>query len=141
MKIDFFCVETGMDTRAVKGGVYQVELINTDKNTSICLYIGESVWIAARCGEHLYSVFEKPEYFGLQKEDLDNDKLTLKFSVVNEILEKKSILGVGKYKEQELKAINEYKPITQLKTSDRQIRNVSEKISKVQEKMIEFGLK
>lgn len=141
MQIDFFDTETGMDNRAVKGGVYQIDLINVETNKSVCLYIGESVWIASRCGLHLYSIFEEPEYLGLKKDDLDNDKLTLKFSVISEIIEKKSILGVGKYKEQELKAIIENRPLTQLQTSDRQIRNIDEKVEIVQREMKCNGLK
>lgn len=140
MKIDFFETDNGMDIKAVRGGVYQVELVMENREP-ICLYIGESVWIASRCGKHLYSVWENPEYFGLTKEDLNNDKLTLKFSVLDEIKGKKSELGVGSYKEQELEAIQKYNPITQLNTSDRQIRNSMEKIKKVQDRMKEKGFK
>jgi len=82
------------------------------ENVNICLYIGESVWIASRCGEHLYSVMENPEYFGLKKDDINNDELTLKFSVINKIEGKKSELGVGSYKEFELQTIKENKPLT-----------------------------
>lgn len=140
MKIDFFETDNGMDIKAVRGGVYQVELVMENREP-ICLYIGESVWIASRCGKHLYSVWENPEYFGLTKEDLNNDKFTLKFSVLDEIKGKKSELGVGSYKEQELEAIQKYNPITQLNTSDRQIRNSMEKIKKVQDRMKEKGFK
>lgn len=140
MKIDFFETDNGMDNKAVRGGVYQVELV-MENHEPICLYIGESVWIASRCGKHLYSVWKNPEYFGLTKADLNNDKLILKFSVLDEIKGKKSEFGVGSYKEQELEAIKKYNPITQLNTSDRQIRNSMEKIKKVQEKMKEKGFK
>ena len=118
-----------------------VELINTKNNTSICLYVGESVWITSRCGKHLYSVYEDPRYFGLKEEDINNDDFILKFSVVNKIGEKKSVSGCGTYKEQELKVIEKYEPITQLKTSDRQIRNIDEKIDAVQNAMKESGFK
>ena len=140
MRIEFFETESGFDNRAVKGGVYQVELLMTGKE-AICLYIGESVWMASRCGKHLYSFYENPNYFGLTTDDLNNDDLTLKFSVVSDINEKKSELGVGSYKEQELDAIKKYLPITQLQTSDRQIHNVETKVAKVQEKMVKNGFK
>lgn len=140
MKIDFFETDKGMDLRAVKGGIYQVELIMENK-IPICLYIGESVWIASRCGEHLYSVWENPEYFGLEKDDLNNDNLTLKFSVIDEIKGRKSELGVGLYKEQELEEIKKRNPVTQLNTSDRQIKDISVKKAKVQNKMKENGFK
>lgn len=140
LRIDFFETENGFDTRAIQGGVYQVELLMEGKE-SICLYIGESVWIASRCGKHLYSLFESPEYFGLTADDLCNDELILKFSVVNDIHGKKSELGVGSYKEQELEAIKKYEPLTQLNTSDRQIHDKQKKINIVQEKMIRNGFK
>lgn len=140
MTIDFFETEQGLDSRAVHGGVYQIELIK-DGAEPICLYIGESVWISIRCGGHLYSLYEDPSYFGLTPDDLKDDKLKLKFSVLSSIEGKKGELGVGLYKEQELEAITEYKPLTQLKTSDRQIRNVTEKINIVQNKMFENGFK
>lgn len=143
LRINFFETENGFDTRAIQGGVYQVELLMEGKE-SICLYIGESVWIASRCGKHLYSLFESPEYFGLTSDDLRNDELILKFSVVNDIHGKKSELGVGSYKsykEQELEAIKKYEPLTQLNTSDRQIHDMQKKINIVQEKMIKNGFK
>lgn len=140
MKIDFFETENGFDNRAISGGVYQVELLMEGKE-SICLYIGESVWIASRCGKHLYALFENPNYFGLKEEDLNNENMVLKFSVVGEIKEKKSELGVGSYKEQEMEAIHIYEPITQLSTSDRQIHDVNKKIEKVQDKLKANGFK
>lgn len=140
MKIDFFQTENGMDSRAVKGGVYQVELLMEGKDP-ICLYIGESVWIASRCGTHLYSLYENPAYFGLTEEDLKNEHLTIRFSVLNDINGKKSELGVGSYKEHELEAIKKYKPLTQLETSDRQIRDENAQINKVQEILKENGYK
>lgn len=140
MKIEFFETENGFDNRSISGGVYKVELLMAGKE-SICLYIGESVWIASRCGKHLYALFEDPSYFGLTEDDLKNENMVLKFSVEDEIKGKKSELGVGSYKEQELEAIQTYEPVTQLCTSDRQIHDVSKKIKKVQEKLRENGFK
>ncbi len=140
MKIEFFKTENGMDPSAIKGGVYQVELIMEGKDP-ICLYIGESVWIASRCGTHLYALYENPAYFGLKQEDLDNEQLTIRFSVLEAISEKKSELGVGSYKERELKEIENHKPITQLSSSDRQIHLENEKIKKVQKTLFEKGYK
>lgn len=57
LKIQFFETNEGLDERAVRGGVYQIELKGATGQT-ICLYIGESVWIAQRCGQHLYALFE-----------------------------------------------------------------------------------
>lgn len=127
MRIDYFITDEGMDERAARGGVYHVELIKKNTDTSISLYIGESVWIAARCGEHLYSFYDNPNYFGLTKEDIENDELILRFSVLEEIEGKKSVLGVGKYKDMELKYIQENNPATQFNTSDRQLSDIDEK--------------
>ena len=139
MKINFFETENGLDIRATKSGTYQVELVKD--NISICLYVGESVWIASRCGAHLYSVMNNPEYFGLKQDDINNDELTLKFSVIEKIEGKKGELGCGSYREAELRAIEKNEPLTQFKTSDRQIRSVDEKVKRVQDKMKEMGLK
>lgn len=45
MKIDFFNTCNGMDPRAINHGVYMIELL--EKEESVCLYIGESVYFAA----------------------------------------------------------------------------------------------
>lgn len=139
MKIQFFETNNGLDNRAIKSGVYQIELQNNQGQT-IPLYIGESVWIAERCGQHLYALFNDPSYFGLEENDLSRDDLILKFTVCEEIKDKKSILGVGRYKEIELKYIKENNPLTQLYSSDRQI-SIEEKKNKVQNKMLEMGFK
>lgn len=139
MKIDFFDTCNGMDPRAAKHGVYMIELQRGDKK--VCLYVGESVWIAARCGVHLYSLYENPNYLGLKKEDIDNDEFTLKFSVLDSVADKKTVLGCGKYKALELETIQNNKPLTQLNTSDRQIRDVGEKIEKVQNELKKQKLK
>lgn len=141
MRIDFFTTDKGMDERAARGGVYHVELLKENIDSLISLYIGESVWIATRCGEHLYSFYDDPNYFGLTKEDLENDELILRFSVLEGIEGKKSVLGVGKYKDTELKYIQENNPTTQFITSDRQLRDIHEKVRKVQFAMKECGLK
>ena len=139
LRIDFFSTSEGMDQRAVNHGVYSIELVGRGKK--ICLYIGESVWIASRCGVHLYELYEDPGYFGLTKDDLNNDEFTLKFSVIESISDKKTLLGIGEYKQLELKAIKSNKPLTQLETSDRQIRNKEEKIKKVQGELTNQGFK
>ena len=141
MRIDFFTTNEGMDERAVRGGVYHVELLNKNTDSLISLYIGESVWIVARCGEHLYSLYDNPNYFGLTKEDLEDDDLTLRFSVLEEIEGKKSVLGVGKYKDTELKYIQKNNPITQFRTSDRQLNDIDKKVQNVQFVMGKYGFK
>ena len=112
MRIDFFETNNGMDTRAVGAGVYMIELENRITKNKVCLYIGESVWIASRCGVHLYSLCENPSYFGLEKDDIENDDF-----------------------------IKDNKPLTQLDTSDRQIKDIEKKVLKVQDELLKQGLK
>lgn len=142
MIIDFFETEDGLDKRAIKGGVYHVELKKKGMEPSISLYIGESVWIARRCARHLYVFADKPEIFGLEDCDKDNDDFILKFSVLEKIELKKDTQANKKiYKEIELKYIKELKPETQLQTSDIQIGNIEERKEKVRNKMQELGFK
>lgn len=96
MEIDFFETNNGMDPRAIGAGVYMIELENKITKKKICLYIGESVWIASRCGVHLYSLYEDPNYFGLEPDDIKNDDFILKFSVVKNIYDKKKCFRMWK---------------------------------------------
>ena len=65
MKIQFFENIRGLDSRAINGGVYLIELLKDGNETPIRLYIGESAHMVKRCGEHLYKLFEDERYFGL----------------------------------------------------------------------------
>lgn len=142
MQVDFFNASNGFDKKAIHGGIYQVELIMKSKVTEpISLYIGESVWIAVRCAQHLYSVFENPMYFGLSRDDLENDDLILKFKVLDSVEDKKSLIGVGRYKQKELEYIKKLEPLTQLDTSDRQLKDNKKKYEKVQKEMEKRGYK
>ena len=86
MNKDFFETENGLDIKAIKGGVYHVQLQKKGINDLISLYIGESVWITRRCGRHLYVFQDNPSLFGLEEDDLKNKDLTLKFSVLEQII-------------------------------------------------------
>lgn len=142
MNIDFFQTENGLDQRAINGGVYHVELIKNGIKDPISLYIGESVWIARRCGRHLYVFDGKPELFGLEVDDKINDDLTLKFSVLEKIdLKKNTQENRDYFKKRELKYIDDLKPLTQSSKSDIQIKNIEKRKKKVQDKMKELGFK
>lgn len=138
MVIDFFKKGKGLKTEAVKGGVYLVELLKEGNEQSIPLYIGESGSMVKRCGEHLYTLFDEPNYFGLNQNDLTRGDLTIRISDVNIIKERKKFIWDKNYKDKELAAINEFNPITQLRTSDKQIKN---KVEVVQNRMKELGFK
>lgn len=122
---------------AVNGGVYLIELLKSGKS-SIYLYVGESGSVIKRCGEHLYELFNNPSYLGLIDNDLERNDFILRFSLVKSIKEKKKFWWDKNYKEEELKAIHKYNPITQLPTSDRQISN---KVDIVQSEMKKCGFK
>lgn len=142
MNIDFFQMGNGLDQGAINGGVYHVELIKNGIKDPISLYIGESVWIARRCGRHLYVFDGKPELFGLEVDDKINDDLTLKFSVLEKIdLKKDTQENRDYYKKRELKYIDDLKPLTQSSKSDIQIKDVEKRKKKVQDKMKELGFK
>ena len=142
MIIDFSQTENGLDKRAINGGVYHVELKKNGIETPISLYIGESVWIARRCGRHLYVFNEKPELFGLEEDDKNNDDLILKFSVLKKIdLKKNTQENKDSFKEIELEFIDKLKPLTQSSKSDIQIKSIEKRKKKVQDKMKEVGFK
>lgn len=142
MKIEFFNTKTGLDPRAINGGVYHVELKKEGIKDPISLYIGESVWIARRCGRHLYIFNEKPEIFGLEEDDKNNEDLILKFSVLEEIKFKKNTQeNKDFFKKIELKYIDIFSPLTQSSKSDIQIKNIEKRKKKVQDKMKELGFK
>lgn len=141
MIINFFEIYEGLDIRAIKGGIYQVELLKKGIDESLSLYIGESEWVIERCGRHLYAFYDNPNYFGLTRNDLEDNNFILKFTLLKELKDKKSILGVGKFKKVELEYIKYKEPITQLRTSDRQIKDIKEKVDKVQDAMKKIGFK
>lgn len=136
IKIQFF--EEDQLKNAIKGGVYVIELLKYGIKDPIPLYVGESGAVIKRCGKHLYSLFDNPSYLGLKKEDLEREDFTLRIVLVEPIKKEKKYYWDKDYKYKELNAIQEIKPITQLQTSDRQIKN---KVDIVQNKMKELGFK
>ena len=138
MRIEFFKKNGEFDADAIKGGVYQVELLAQGRGSNvISLYIGESVWMASRCGRHLYALYENPEYFGLTPDDLKDDKLILRFRVLEVIKLPKAVLGTRVYKERELYWIEKNQPLTQSSKSDQQLKK-DVRLKNVRNKMIEL---
>lgn len=101
-------------------GIYIIKLRNLQKDESLVLYIGQSVWIMVRCAGHIYKIFKTPEYMGLEQNDLDNDNLELVVEVLESIDEKK------KLRDKEREHIRKLKPLTQHSESDRQVKNKKE---------------
>lgn len=116
IKIDFFN-EKIID--AINAGIYQVSARHNGKEE--ILYIGESVFVLVRCGAHLFELKKKPEYFGFNDETINNEKITLKF----ELLEAVDDMVDRKHREKEL--IQEKNPMLQSGISDR-MKSVEEKI-------------
>lgn len=88
IKIQFFEEGTQL-IDAVEGGVYLIDLLKDGKEKPIHLYVGESGAVIKRCGEHLYTLFNQPDYFGLEPDDLEESELTLRIQLVKSIKEKK----------------------------------------------------
>lgn len=137
IKIQFF-EEKNQLNDAIEGRVYLIDLLKDGKEKPIHLYVGESGAVIKRCGEHLYTLFNQPDYLGLKPCDLNKSDLTLRFRLVKSIKEKKKFWWDKNYKDKELDVIHNFSPITQLPTSDRQITN---KVDVVQNKMKEMGFK
>ena len=137
IKIQFFEEENQLKD-AIKGGVYLIDLLKDGEEEPIHLYVGESGAVIKRCGEHLYTLFDRPDYLGLDSDDLKKSDLTLRMRLVEPIKEKKKFWWDKNYKDKELVAINTYNPVTQLPTSDRQIQD---KVNVVQKRMKELGFK
>ena len=116
IKIDFFN-ENIID--AIGAGIYQVSIMNNGKEE--VLYIGESVFVLVRCGAHLFELKKTPEYFGFNDETINNEKIILKF----ELLEAVDNMADRKRKEKEM--IQEKNPMLQNGISNR-MKSVEEKI-------------
>jgi len=136
MIVNFFQKDGHMDIKSIGAGVYIIELSRVDYPLvePLPLYIGQSVYMAKRCGEHLYEFIKEPEYFGLKTEDLANDMLVLTIRVLEPFPD-----GISeKLYEKEKKLIKKYKPRTQSYSSDRQIK---EKLNIVQGEMKQLWYK
>jgi hypothetical protein len=126
-KVNLFINENGcFDNNAIYAGIYIIKIRENPNEKWIPLYIGESKTMLKRCGEHLYNNSKNPLYFGLTENDLNNDNIELKFSVLE------SIDDNGKRKKREKELINQLKPKTQNSTNDRQLRG-NIKLQTVQE--------
>ena len=134
IKIDFFKKEGALDNRAICEGIYIVELQHCSKlsKSPLPLYIGQSVYMVKRCGEHLWYFIKEPAYFGLTTDDLKNNNLILGFRV----LESLPNSTISWRQEREKFYITDIKPLTQMPDSDRQSK---EKLEIVQGKIKLFG--
>ena len=138
MKIQFFENIRGLDSRAIYGGIYLIELLQDNCENSIRLYIGESGCMIKRGSEHLHTFFNDASYFGLYPNDLTRDDLTLRFSVLERIEKEREGKRDLYYEDIEKKYISAMCPFTQKKDNDDMI-DKNEKTNRIQNEMKKLG--
>lgn len=112
MKVEFFNDKL---VEAIGAGIYGIYL-NNKRNL---LYIGESVFVMARCSAHLYEIQKGTGYLGFTNEINNNDNFTLIFDLLDSISDTES----RKKREKEL--IKSLEPKQQSGISDR-VKSVEE---------------
>lgn len=119
INIEFFNNQT---INAVSAGIYEISI--TRNGTTESLYIGESKTVLMRCAAHLYELSKDPNYFGFDKESINDSSITLVFRLLE------SVEDTAARKAKEKAYIKAKNPISQSGYSDRQ-KNISEKINAV----------
>ena len=117
MRVNLFQDNGNLDNRAIGAGIYIVELRKRNEEHPIALYIGRSVYMVKRGGEHLFEFIDAPEYFGLKDCDLKDEELELCFSIL-EFLPNATTIELRR---KEKDYIVEKNPVTQYSSSDWQI--------------------
>ncbi|MBU0941648.1 MAG: hypothetical protein KKD36_09485 [Bacteroidetes bacterium] len=115
--IDFF---QGDLIQAIGAGIYEISVHKNGK--SDVLYIGESVFVLARCSLHLYQLKKKPDYFGFDKHTIRDSSISIKFGLLKKVDKDKD------RKKLEKDLIKKKKPLSQSGISDYQ-KSVEDKIS------------
>lgn len=108
--------------KAIGAGIYEVTMIYNNTETS--LYIGESVFVLIRCATHLFNVKKNPNYFGFTDETIEDEKIELRFS----LLESEDDMQIRKQKEKIYIQTNE--PKLQSGISDR-MKAIDDKIQEI----------
>lgn len=108
IKINFF---DGQILDSINGGIYEIILSYNGK--SHALYIGQSFSILVRCAFHLYKLKQNPTYFGLIKENFEDENIQLTFKIL-ELNNEKKLREIN-----ELNFIKDKNPLSQLSKSDR----------------------
>lgn len=124
MKIKFFEKDGHINPDSIYAGVYQfkIGLLDDEEKNYLPLYIGESYSMLSRCSTHLYELFHNdPSYFGLTKEDLEDEELQLIVDIYQKIHLDDNISNSDRdilLREKEMEAIKTLKPLSQNKTND-----------------------
>lgn len=97
--------------------IYAVFLVNKEiPEQKYCIYSGKSLLFADRLNDHVISVIDNPEYFGLTEDELHNPNLSISFEIIEELdISNISTLDelLKLLAEKERASIEKLKPITQ----------------------------
>lgn len=124
MEIKFFEKDGHIDPEAIFAGVYQFKIgaLGDNEEQYLSLYIGESYSMLSRCSNHLYEVFHTdPSYFGLTKENLENEKLQLVADIYKSVKLPDGISNSDRdilLRAEEMSAIKEVGSLSQNKNND-----------------------
>ena len=122
IKIDFFSKDL---VEAIGAGIYKASVIKPDGDIAT-LYIGESVFVLVRCATHLFELKKNPGYFGFTQEGIENDQITLKFEMLQQIDDSQK----RKHREKEIikETLNTQQIVCQSGISDR-MKGIDDKIN------------
>ncbi|MEW4328854.1 hypothetical protein Q0N12_19545 [Rossellomorea marisflavi] len=109
--------------QAIGAGIYEIS-VHKNGNSNV-LYIGESVFVLARCASHMYQLNKNPEYFGFTPKTIKDSSITLNFRLLENVIKN----DLRKRREKEL--IKEKAPLSQSGISDRQ-KSAEDKISSLE---------
>lgn len=82
INIEYFKESQMIDNRAIGCGIYIIELLKNNSKEVIPLYIGQSLYMVKRGGEHLYELFKEPGYLGLSEDNMADSHLKIRFRVL-----------------------------------------------------------
>ncbi len=130
INIEYFIKDQILDNRAIGCGIYIIELLKSNTKGAIPLYIGQSLTMLKRGGEHLHDFFKEAAYLGLSKDNMEDSQLKIRFRVLEKCV------PADRFK-RETYQINKIHPILQKSTNDNMLdidnkrKNVKEALEKV----------
>ena len=116
MKIRFFEKDGQINLDAILyAGIYQFKIgvLGDSEDRYLPLYIGQSASMVRRGSEHLRELIQNPFYWGLTKENLENEKLELVADIYKVVPDKKSL------RKEERSAIKKTRPLSQNENNDK----------------------
>lgn len=111
INIEYFEENQMLDKRAIGCGIYIIELLKSNSKEAIPLYIGQSLYMVKRGGEHLYEFFKEPGYLGLSEDNMADSHLKIRFRVLENCMTNDRI-------NEETAQIIKIHPLLQKTTSD-----------------------